>query len=1047
MTTNFEGLLRWRCIGPFRGGRVVTVAGDPVNKATFYFGACAGGVWKTEDGGSYWENISDGFFNTAAVGALAVAPSDPNVIYAGTGETSIRIDVSHGDGMYKSVDAGRSWSHIGLKDSRFIGKIAVHPQNPDILYVAALGHAFGRNEERGVFRSVDGGKSWEKVLYKSDKAGAVDVRLDPNNPRILYATIWEAYRNFWQISSGGEESGIYRSMDGGDSWEELSGKNGLPAGILGKMGVAPSPAQPGRVWALIESVNDPGLYRSDNYGDKWERVSDNGELYARSWYYVHLTADPVDGDTVYVNCYKFWKSIDAGKNFTEIDTPHGDNHDLWIDPQDNQRMVQGNDGGANVSYNGGASWSTIYNQPTAQFYHIAADNQTPYHVYGTQQDNSSLAVPSARRDVGAIPWSACYMAGSGESGYIAIHPEDYNIVYVGAIGSSPGGGNALQRYDHRTKRIRLIANWPLYDGGGGGTARYRFAWTYPILLSPHDPNVIYIAGNRLFRSVDEGHSWEAISPDLTRNDPDKMQPSGGLINRDAFGAEVYCTIFSFAESPHQSGIFWAGSDDGLLHLSHDNGTTWHDITPPDLPEWTMINGIELSTHEAQTAYLCATRYKLDDYAPYLYKTTDMGKSWRKIVAGIRPDDFTRVIREDPARAGLLYAGTETGLYISMDSGGSWHPFQLNLPVSPIHDLILKNDDLIAGTHGRSIWILDDVTPIHQQFDQANGDAPRLFKPRDTQREMEPLFADWAGGKPGKNYTTGFTETTTFYEEKTPEGVVDRRFIDVGENPPAGVIISYYLPAKPDKLTLRILDESGVEINQFDKLPADFKREEGDDTVFVPANAGNNRFVWNMRYANGEKIKGKDLSAVKASGPLAPPGTYQVEMAVDGETQSRSFAIYPDPRVDAPPEAYAEQAALLVAIRDKLSETHKMINQLRDLRAQSEGWMKRLGDGAAKDAGKALLDKLQAVEDPLIKPGLKTQSEVVNHGNRLLGQLAMLPPVVASAEFAPTPGSKEVFAKLSAEIDAQLALWEKAKGEELPAFNQALADAGNGALII
>ncbi|MGB1251056.1 MAG: WD40/YVTN/BNR-like repeat-containing protein, partial [Candidatus Promineifilaceae bacterium] len=538
MTMKLDKLLEWRCIGPFRGGRVLSVAGDPTNPAVAYFGACAGGLWKTDDAGQYWQCISDGYFKTGSVGAIAVANSDPNVIYAGMGEATIRIDVSHGDGVYKSADAGRSWQHMGLKETRHIGKIAVHPQNPDIAFVAALGHAHGTNPERGVYRTTDGGKTWDLVLHKSEKAGAVDVRIDVNNPRIVYATIWEAFRNNWEINSGGPDSGIWRSMDGGDTWEDLSGKNGLPKGLYGKTGISPSPAKPGRVWALLESKNKDGLYISDNYGDKWEHVNGARELIDRSWYYIHINADPQDPNTVYVDCFGMWKSIDGGKNFTQIAVPHGDCHDTWIDPNNNQHLVHADDGGACISFNGGASWSSMFNQPTAQAYHISTDNQWPYHVYLTQQDNSSLAIPS-RSERGAIPWAAIYQTGTGESGYIEPHPADHNIVYIGAIGSSPGGGSALQLYNHRSKQTKLIANWPeSHEGDGASADRYRFNWTYPIVISPHDPNTVYVGGNQVLKTSDMGHTWTEISPDLTRNDPDKQKPTGGPINRDSLGAET-----------------------------------------------------------------------------------------------------------------------------------------------------------------------------------------------------------------------------------------------------------------------------------------------------------------------------------------------------------------------------------------------------------------------------------------------------------------------------------------------------------------------------
>jgi photosystem II stability/assembly factor-like uncharacterized protein len=687
-----------------------------------------------------------------------------NVLYAGTGETTIRIDVSHGDGVYKSTDAGLSWSNVGLQDTRHIGKIRVHPQDPDTLWVAALGHAFGPNDERGVFKSTDGGQTWRKTLFVSPKAGAVDLSLDPSNPRLLYAAVWEAFRSPWQISSGGPDSGLWRSTDGGETWTNITRHPGLPAeGTLGKIGVAASPARSGRVWAIVEHEKEGGLYRSDDRGETWERVSDNQNLVSRAWYYMHLTADPKDPDTVYVNNLDFWKSTDGGKTFEEIATPHGDNHDLWIDPNNPLRMIQGNDGGANVSFNGGTSFSTIYNQPTAQFYHLATDDKEPYTVYGTQQDNSSIAVPS-RAGRGAVTWADCFIAGTGESGYITVHPENQDVVYVGAIGSSPGGGNALQRYDRRTDQIRLITTWPEEQRGlGAKEHRQRFAWTYPIVVSPHDPNTLYVAGDRVLKSTDDGQSWVPISPDLTRADPSTLEPTGGPVNRDAVGAEVYATVFAFVESPHQRGLFWAGSDDGLLHLSRDNGATWEPITPPDMPEFATVSSIELSPFDPATAYVAAYRYKLDDYRPYLWVTRDHGRHWSRIDSGLPAGDFVRVVRADPACRGLLYAGTETGLYVSFDDGASWRRLQSNLPVAPIHELLVKGTDLIAGTHGRSIWILDDLSPLRALAEGIPDGEPHLFAPRETPRVLPGI--DWSGSVAGTtNYLSGrpggFTVETT-----------------------------------------------------------------------------------------------------------------------------------------------------------------------------------------------------------------------------------------------------------------------------------------------
>ena len=755
-----QGLLdamTFRCIGPPRGGRVVAVAGHPHNPAEFYFGAVAGGIWKTEDAGTTWRNISDGQMKTSSVGALAVSDSDPSVIYAGMGESTIRIDVSHGDGVYRSGDGGETWTHCGLSDTRHIGEIRIHPKNPDHVYVAAFGHAFGPNEDRGVYRTTDGGTTWDKVLSTSDKAGAADISFDPGAPEVIYATVWEAYRNFWELSSGGPDSGIWKSTDGGDSWTEITRNKGLPQqGIIGKVGVSASPAKVGRVWALVESSEDPGLYRSDDFGVTWDLVSSSQDLRYRPWYYMHVFADPQDADTVYVNNLNMWRSNDGGKTFDKIGTPHGDNHDLWIDPRNNKRMVQGNDGGANVSFNAGESWSTIYNQLTAQFYTVTTDNREPfYHVYGTQQDNSSIAVPSRTND-DAIVWADCYPAGTGESGFMAVHPDNPDIVFVGAVGSSPGGGGALQRYDHSSGQIQLVNVWPEDHGGiGPGELTHRFPWTFPILYSPHDPDILYTAGNMVFRSTDEGHSWEALSPDLTRNDPSKLGVSGGPITNDTSGAEHFCTVSTLRESPQEPGVFFVGTDDGLVHVSRDNGVSWDDITPSDLPEWTYIRTVEPSPHTAGTVYLAATRYKLDDPAPYLYKTTDYGKTWHSIVGSgddaLPVDDFVRVVRCDPNRDGLLYVGTETGLYVSMDDGGSWSRWDSNLPVTPIYDMTVKGTDLVIATHGRSFWILDDLSPLHQ-IGEPTPDV-QLFKPPRAWRILPDLFHAWTGAE-GKDYAIG-----------------------------------------------------------------------------------------------------------------------------------------------------------------------------------------------------------------------------------------------------------------------------------------------------
>ncbi len=1051
----FDGLRAWRCIGPFRGGRVVAVAGDYQHATTFYFGGCAGGVWKTTDAGTYWQNVSDGFFNTAAVGALAVAPSDSNVIYAGTGETTIRLDVSHGDGVYKSTDAGTTWQHIGLADTRFIGKIRIHPHSPDIVYVAALGHAFGPNEQRGVFKSEDGGATWRQVLARSPQAGAVDLSLDTTNPRRLYAAIWEAHRNFWDISSGGAGSGLWRSTDAGETWSDLSTKTGMPVGIKGKIGVAASPAQAGRVWALIEHATDGGLYRSDDGGESWERICADQNLISRAWYYMHLTADPHDPETVYVNNLSLWKSTDGGKTFTEMATPHGDNHDLWIDPANPQRMIQGNDGGACVSLTGGATWSSIYNQPTAQFYHIATDTRSPYTVYGTQQDNSSIAVPSRTAHPG-ITWADCFIAGTGESGYIAVRPDDPDIVYVGAIGSSPGGGNALQRYDHHTKQVRLITTWPESMSGYGAIEhKYRFAWTYPIVISPHDPNVLYIGGNMVFKSTNEGQSWEPISPDLTRADPAKLQPTGGPINRDAVGAEVYATVFAFVESPHTPGMLWAGSDDGLLHLSRNGGADWSDITPPDLPADSLISCIELSRYDSSTAYLAATRYKLDDYQPYLFKTTDTGQHWQRIDSGIAAHDFTRVIRADPDRRGLLFAGTETGLYISFDDGGAWQRFQLNLPVAPIYDLLIKDHDLIAATHGRSIWLLDDLSPLRQQAETALAHDLHLLKPAPAVH-VAPKLAGLATSL-GKNYIGSMGGA--FITRKTAENALEYTFLDAGENPPRGALITYYLKQQPAAvISLRFETADGREIRTFtsveqpnsDKQPD--KESPADKELKIPAQAGWNRFLWDLKYPPAIKVEGTDPPAeLTIEGPLAVPGSYQVTLTVGEKHLTETFDIADDPAAPASQADLQAQFDLLMQIHTKTNDLTTGINRMRELRAQLDGWRKRIA-GHANSTGiaetaTALYDKVLEIEKTLQIPDLRPGwADNLNAGARLLEQIEALAPVVALGNYRPTDSSHAVFKHLSAKIDTQLERFEQLIATDLPALNTQIAAAQLGAVV-
>ena len=1032
------GAVRWRCIGPPRGGRVVAVAGDPVDPMVFYFGACAGGVWKTNDGGTYWENVSDGYFNTASVGAMAVAPSDPNVIYAGMGESTIRGDVTYGDGVYRSTDGGRSWTNVGLSDTRHIARVRVHPADPDLVYVAALGHAYGPNEERGVFRSIDGGNTWEQVLFRSENAGAVDLSLDPNNPRVIYAAIWETRRTPWSLVSGGPGSGIFKSVDEGDSWTEITDNPGLPGGLKGRIGVAVSPAKTGRVWATIEA-EDCGVYRSDDGGDTWELVSDNRDLQGRPWYYQHIFADPQDPETVWILNYQCWKSVDGGRNFNRVTTPHGDDHDLWIDPNNTRRMIEGNDGGACVTFSGGESWSSIYNQLTGQFYHVDTDNQFPHRVYGTQQDNTAISVPS-RTHKGAIPWGDCYVVGNSESGHIAVHPDDPNTVISGAIGSSAGGGGNLLHYDHSTGQVRIITVWPeLNTGWGARDMKYRFQWTFPILFSPHDPQTLYVAGNQVFRSTDLGGSWEAISPDLTRHDPETLEPSGGPITRDTSGAETYATIFAFVESPHEKGVFWAGSDDGLVHLSRNGGVTWDPVTPPDLPEWTLISMIEVSPHDPATAYLAATRYKLDDTRPMLFRTTNYGQSWGPITGGIPQGDYTRVVREDPVRPGLLYAGTETGVYVSFDQGESWQPLRANLPVVPVYDLVVKDNSLIAATHGRSFWVLDDLSHLRQLSPSMAEQSFYLLQPQDTYRVRTP-FRD-RKQTVGKSYRAGLGADVTYSESRGQHGETVRRFWDAGENPPDGVVVNYYLKEAPEELTLNILDGNGETIRRFSSNQPEPEPDPPEPRA--PAEPGMNRFVWNMRYPAAEGVPEDKSTEDSLVGPLAPPGTYQVTLQVGDQSQTRTFHIVKDPRAAASQEDLEAQFRFLVQVRDKVSETHAGINRLRRVRQQVEQWVSRAqghaSEGVVTDAGEAVKEKLKQVEDQLIQSEYQGARDRLHLPVRLNRKLAELSAVAANADFAPTEQASQVFEHLSAEIDRQLAALQQVVDDDVSQFVDLVKD--------
>jgi photosystem II stability/assembly factor-like uncharacterized protein len=1031
--------IRYRSIGPFRGGRATAVAGIPSQPQTYYFGATGGGIWKTTDAGGSWIPVADGQIATGSVGALAVSESDPNIVYAGMGEACIRGNASPGDGVYKSTDAGRTWKHIGLEQTQQIGAVIVNPRNPNIVFVAALGHQFASNEERGVYRSTDGGATWKQVLTRGPKAGAVDIVMDANNSNVLYASFWEVYRTPYSLESGGPLSGIWKSTDGGDTWHDLTHANGMPRGIQGKIGVTVSPANSDRVWAIVEA-DDGGVYRSDNGGGSWTRVNQDRDLRQRAWYYTHIYADPKNADSVYVLNTGVYRSNDGGRTYSSIQTPHGDNHDLWIDPNDPQRMIESNDGGANISFNGGRTWSSENNQPTAQFYRVALDNDFPYHAYGAQQDNTT--VRTATRGRGGITERDWYDVGGGESGWIAPDPRDSNIVYAGSY------GNLITRFDTFTGVQRNINPWP--DNPMGHPAadlKYRFQWSFPIIISPHDPKVIYAGANVLFKSTDEGQSWEQISKDLTRDDKTRQGSSGGPITKDNTSIEYYCTIFTVNESTITKGLIWVGSDDGLINLTRDGGKSWTNVTPAKdiLPEWSQINAIEPSPFDPATAYVAATMYKSDDYRPYLYKTSDYGKTWKKIVNGIPASHFTRVIREDLKQRGLLFAGTEFGIYVSNDDGENWKSIQLNLPIVPITDLAFhkRDDELVVATQGRAFWILDDLPLLRELKGAAPTDDVRLFAPKETIR------AEGGGRGGGGN--------------RTP--------VAVGQNPPTGAIIDYWLKDRPTgEVKIEILDAAGKPVNKYSSnAPARPAAAEDATPVIdeqggggggrggfgaparAPAQAGMNRFVWDLHYPDATTFPGLIMWAGSTRGPLIVPGTYTVKLTVGDKTQSQQFVVKNDPRLKTTPAEFSAQLSLSIQVRDKLSQVNQAVIDIRAAKKQLEDYAARLKDDAAAkkvaDAARDLDKKLTAVEEELYQIKNQSSQDPLNFPIKLNNRLAALLGVIQSTDAGPTKQSNVVYEGLASEANAQLRAADKLLKDDVAQFNKLVKDSNIPAVTV
>ena len=1039
----FEGM-KYRLVGPFRGGRVLAVAGVPSQDDTYYFGAVAGGMWKTTDGGLNWHPLWDKFSEaSASVGAIAIAPSDPNVIYVGTGEACTRGNIVMGNGVYRSTDAGKTWKYSGLRDTYSIGRMIVHPKDANTVYVAALGHPFGPNTTRGVFRSRDGGRNWQRVLYVDDKTGAVDIQFDQTNPNILFAGMWQAVRKPWTMESGGPGSGLYRSADGGDTWTKLSGK-GLPESTIGRIGVATTP-NPNRVYALIEAEKG-GLFRSDDAGEKWELVNDDRRYRQRAWYYTHVFADPKNPDVVYILNTGTYRSIDGGKTFTPIRTPHGDNHGFWIDPNNPKRLINGNDGGATISTDGGSSWTTLYNQPTAQFYHISADNRFPYWLYGAQQDNSTVAIASASAS-GGIDQSDYHEVGGGESGYVAPDPTDPEIVYAGSYGGD------ISRYDHHTQQTQAINPWPRNPiGWGMADLKHRFQWTEPIVFSPHDPHTLYYAGEVLFKTTDQGMSWTIISPDLTRNDKSKQQASGGPITKDNTGVEVYDTIFSVVESPAQKDLIWAGSDDGLIHITKNGGQNWDNITPKSMPEWGTVSMIEASSTDPGTAYVAVERHKMDDFTPYIFKTTDFGKSWTNLMNGIPKDDYVHALRIDPKRTGLLYAGTERGVYVSFDDGANWQPLQLNLPMAPVNDLIVKGNDLAVATHGRSFWVLDDLSPVRQWNEGLKTNDVHLFTPAEANHTTFSGSFFGPSGAAGQNPPAG---AAIYYylktEIKKPEEKKEETKKDgVGtEAPVRGPASSDSNPSGENKtesrIKIEILDSSAKVIRTYPpKNPPAPEADEGfgrQKPEELPTEAGINRFVWDLRYEGAPRIPNSPLWGGSTEGPLALPGDYQVRLTVDGKSQAQPFKVVPDPRLKIGAEDLKKQFELMQQILGKVTEVHDAVRQMRDIRLQMTALDKRLKEEkdanakAVADAGKDFDKKMTTVEEALIQTKSKSGQDVLNYPIRLNNLLVALGGVVSSADAAPTRQDYEMFDDLSKQADEQLAKWKEIVKTDLAAYNK------------
>ena len=989
--------LNWRSIGPYRGGRASSVTGVSNSDNTYYFGATGGGIWKTTDSGQNWRNISDGYFG-GSIGAISASESDPNILYVGTGEKTVRGNVSPGyGGFWKSDDAGETWKKMNLDiDQVQVGRIAIHPKNPDIVYIAIIGDLFKDSNKRGVYKSTDGGKSWRQVLFSNERSGAVDISIDKNNPRIIFASTWNIRRTPYSLESGGEGSGLWKSTDGGETWKNISDNEGLPSGIWGISGVSVSPVNSKKVFALIEN-KEGGLFRSDDGGSSWKKVNEDRNLRQRAWYYTRVYADTQNENRVYVMNVSFWRSEDGGKSFDRYRTPHGDHHDLWIDPENNKRLIVADDGGAQVSSDDANNWSTYMNQPTAQYYRVATDNSFPYNILVAQQDNSTQRVPH-RVNSGGISERDWERSAGGESAHLAAKPDNPDIVYGGSY------GGYLTRLDHSTGEVRSVNVWPNNPmGHGAEDMKFRFQWNFPIFFSPHDPNKLYTTSNRFHVTYNEGEKWEVFSPDLTRNEKEKLGPSGGPITKDNTAVEYYATIFAACESPYEKDLLWAASDDGLIHLSRDGGKNWEDVTPVNSPKYLMWNSVEPDPFVKGGLYAAGTLYKTGDFQPYMYKTKDYGKTWEKITNGIPNNHFTRVLRADPNKEKLLYAGTESGMYISFDDGISWNSFQLNLPLVPITDLTIKNNNLIAATQGRSLWLIDDLTPLHQLNKEVNNASMKLFKPIDSYRMGSP-----GRGTPrnaGKNHHNG---VEVFFN-------IDDKILDDNTS-----------------VTLEFLDNEKKLIKKYDN--------QSDENA-LDINGEKNSFVWNMRYDDAKGFDGLIMWAASLRGPIASPGQYYVKLTVNEKFEEQSFNILKDPRSNSTDEDLKEQFDFLLSVRDKVSDIHQTIIDIRSSRSQLIDLKSKISDKYPdmENSISDVISRITLIEEKLYQTKNRSGQDPLNFPIRLNNKLAHLTSVASVGNFKPTDQMYNVRDELIGLIDKELKMWEDIKENDLVKLNSTILE--------